>query len=619
MARTTAVLLLLLCHFDISSQTCNECECCDGDNACDTDKKCINGCIAGYWGDKCTYPCQETCKSCVSKVNCTECHPGYYTTQCTFECGKGCANNTCLQSGQCTCKSNNFRKGFCSSCSNNKYGDECNYTCPTNCGACESQIECRWCIKNAFYGSYCQFMCSTGCVKGTCRQVDGSCNAGCKPGFKGHRCDSCVSGKYGPNCDLDCPRNCISCLSNSNCTECKLGFYGETCTDICSSCCHGICLLASGQCMKCKHGFYGDFCNNTKTCKDGLYGINCSKPCINVDYHCQKCLTNESGMYGGCINCNSAYYLTVPFGGSYSVCTACPEDCKNHVCNSTGFCTYGCLLGKWGDTCKSYCKSNCLECNQTDGKCIKCKNRTYSEDCSKLCSSNCSSIDSEQICEFHTGECINGCSSYSKYGAYCEQRCSETCINQTCNWKTGVCSYGCVKNYYGSFCENKCASTCKSVEKQRSCKDSTGLCVFGCDDGFHGNMCESKCGNCVNGTCHQVTAECVYDCIDGYGGLQCTQATKQVQQEGITTGELIGIVFGSVLIGILIGGALTLALVWKKRNTRKRDESNQQTDVDYENNIPVTYEDLKERDERTYSEIVSERQLSPQADEYVNC
>ncbi|XP_053387523.1 uncharacterized protein LOC128551116 [Mercenaria mercenaria] len=131
-------------------------------------------------------------------------------------------------------------------------------------------------------------------------------------------------------------------------------------------------------------------------------------------------------------------------------------------------------------------------------------------------------------------------------------------------------------------------------------------------------MCESKCScTCVNETCHQVTAECLYGCIDGYDGLQCTQATKQIQQDGITTGELIGIVFGSVLIGIVIGGTLTVAfIIWKRR---KRGENNQQKDVNNENNIPVTYEDLKERDERTYSEITANRQSSPPAVEYVNC
>ncbi|XP_045206903.2 multiple epidermal growth factor-like domains protein 10 [Mercenaria mercenaria] len=611
MERTTAVFLLLLCHFGISSQTCKECECCDGD----TDKQCINGCIAGYWGDRCTESCRVNCKTCVSDITCTECHPGYYSAKCAFECGKGCVNNTCLQSGACTCKSNNFKEGICSSCANSKYGDECNYTCPINCGACQSQTECRWCKNNAFYGSVCQFRCSVGCNIGSCYK-DGNCYKGCK----GSKCDSCVSGNHGQNCDLECPGNCISCLSNSKCTECKLGYYGEKCTDLCSPSCYGVCSIASGQCLKCKQGFYGDFCNNTKTCEDGFYGKNCSNVCRNADLLCLKCLTDESGIYGGCIKCARGYHLTVPFGGTQSFCRPCPEKCKDKVCNSTGICTNGCLLGKWGDTCNFDCESNCLECNQSNGKCIKCNNGKYSENCSQLCSTSCRSVDSKQICEFHTGECLNGCSSYRKFGNYCEHYCSETCSNLTCNWKTGLCSNGCVENYYGLFCGNKCASTCKAVEQKRSCNESTGHCVSGCVDGFHGNMCESICSDkCANNTCHQVTAECLYGCIDGYNGLQCTQATTHIQ-ECITTGELIGIVFGSVLFGILIGGALTVVfIIWKRRNTRKGGESNQQTDGNYENNIPVTYEDLKERDERTYSQVASDRHLPPQESEYVNC
>ncbi|XP_053387519.1 multiple epidermal growth factor-like domains protein 11 [Mercenaria mercenaria] len=622
MARTTAVLLLLLCQFEISSQTCNECERCEGDNACDTDKKCINGCIAGYWGDECRKSCPANCKTCVSDLNCTECHPGYFSVQCAFQCGKGCVSNTCLQSGECTCKSSDFSEGYCNTCSSsNKYGDECNYSCPPNCGGCESQTECRWCKYSAFYGSYCQFMCSIGCVKGTCMKDDGTCHSGCKSGFRGNKCDSCVSGKYGPKCDLDCPSHCISCLSNSNCTECKIGYRGKTCTDICAPGCYGICSIYSGQCMECKQGLYGDICNNTKTCEDGKYGINCSNECKNVDQFCLKCFASESGMYGGCLNCASGHYPIVPNGVNYSLCTSCPGECKDNVCNSTGLCSYGCFLGKWGGTCNSDCESNCLECNQSDGKCIKCRTGTYSEDCSILCSTNCSTTDSERICELHTGVCINGCSLNRKYGNFCEHQCNDRCINQTCNWKTGQCLHGCVENYYGSICDNECASTCKSVKKKRSCNDSTGYCISGCENGFHGNMCERKCsGTCVNETCHQVTAECLYGCIEGYDGLQCTQATTRVQQECITTGELIGIVFGSVLIGLLIGGALTVVfIIWKRRNTKPRGESNQQTVDNYDNNIPVTYEDLKERDERTYSQITSNKQLSPQAAEYVNC
>ncbi|XP_053387518.1 uncharacterized protein LOC123544432 [Mercenaria mercenaria] len=408
-----------------------------------------------------------------------------------------------------------------------------------------------------------------GCKSGQC-DTDGNCLGaeGCKSGFTGKKCDLCVAGKHGRNCDLNCPGNCTFCLSNSNCSECNQGFHGDTCIDVCPPGCYGECLIADGQCMKCKQGLYGDFCNETKTCKDGFYGFNCSNKCRKTDEGCQKCLTNEAGMYGDCISCVRGYRLTLPFGATHSLCTECPGECKDKTCNSTEFCTNGCSLGKWGGTCKSNCALNCLECNQSDGKCIKCNNGTYLEDCSKLCSTNCSSTDTDHMCEFHTGKCINGCSSYRQYGNYCEHRCSDTCNNQTCNWKTGYCTNGCVENYHGSFCENKCASTCKSVEKKRLCNDSNGHCISGCENGFHGNMCESKCSdNCVNETCYQVTEECVYGCIDGYDGLQCTQETEVPVSKRNNIAVIVG---SSACAGVaIIIVIVVLAISFIKRRRRK--------------------------------------------------
>jgi hypothetical protein len=111
-----------------------------------SNKNCIHGCIAGYYGEKCTEKCLENCRNCVNGNERTECRPGYYTNKCKLLCGKGCVNNTCsVSSGECSCTSANFVIGRCEVCFGNKYGYECNKNCPSNCGSCIKETECSWC------------------------------------------------------------------------------------------------------------------------------------------------------------------------------------------------------------------------------------------------------------------------------------------------------------------------------------------------------------------------------------------------------------------------------------------------------------------------------------------
>ncbi|XP_053386861.1 scavenger receptor class F member 1-like isoform X2 [Mercenaria mercenaria] len=283
MILSSAVLSLLLCYFDVSSQACNECDCCEGDNACVAEtKSCMNGCIAGFWGDKCINSCPKNCITCTSDIDCTECMSGFWGTQCTSSCGKGCVNNTCLQSGNCDCKSTNFDSGRCRSCIKGKFGVDCDESCPSNCGSCLSKTHCNWC-KNRYYGSICQFECSVGCSTGTCKKNDGTCSS-CKTGFTGNKCDSCITAKHGANCDLDCPRSCFcenECTSTCKSVKgkrscnaydgyciygCLDGFHGEMCDKKCSDkCVNATCLQTTAQCLYgCNEGFSGSQCTQAK-------------------------------------------------------------------------------------------------------------------------------------------------------------------------------------------------------------------------------------------------------------------------------------------------------------------------------------------------------------------
>ncbi|XP_060565263.1 multiple epidermal growth factor-like domains protein 6 [Ruditapes philippinarum] len=629
MTRLVSVILVLVCQIGLSMQACNECACCKGSHNCDTVRNCRDGCIDGYYGDKCTTECLENCKTCVNGYGCTECKPGYYTDKCIIPCGKGCLNNTCkLISGECTCKSSNFIGSKCDACVGLWYGDECNNTCPSNCGSCISDTECTWCVNTAYYGSYCQYRCSPGCDEGKCRKYDGYCSSGCKPGYIGDKCDACSPGTYGNYCELPCPENCYKCVSASNCTVCKTGFYGETCTNTCSSGCYGNCSIADGRCFECRPDFVGEFCD---TCKDGTYGVNCSKLCRDTDLNCQECISDELGIFRNCIKCNSGSYIVSPFDQSFSRCINCSNGCIDNTCSTEGLCESGCVRGKWGDMCNSNCPTSCLECSQTDGSCLDCTRDTFSDDCSQNCNTNCNVTANDRICTRDVGKCLHGCKSITKYGEYCENPCSYTCKNETCDWKTGHCLEGCVINYHGLFCDNLCSTSCLSYTGKRVCDDIKCHCLFGCKKGFSGNKCDKLCSSqCINITCNQVTAECLYGCTDGFKGSKCLEAIL-LYRDGILIGSIVGsILAGGIVVGVI---ALVAFKVWKRRNGNNKETNthgyeNTQVDDEYRTNgtnedthdsdSPVTYEDLKSRDDRLYSELSTSHQLSPPPADYVN-
>ncbi|XP_060558052.1 scavenger receptor class F member 1-like [Ruditapes philippinarum] len=516
MTRLVSVILVFVCQIGLSIQTCNECTCCKGGSQkCDSNRNCYDGCIDGYYGDKCTTECLENCKTCSNDYECTECKPGYYTNKCNLQCGKGCLNNTCsLVLGDCSCKSTDFINfmGRCASCVALKYGDECNNTCPSNCGACTSDTKCSWCKNNVYYGSFCQHRCSVGCDGQRCSKYDGYCSTGCRHGYIGDKCDTCEPGLYGSYCDLSCPENCYACFSASNCTVCKSGFYGETCNNTCSLGCYGNCTIADGRCLECKPDFFGEFC---VACQGGTYGVTCSKLCRDIDLNCQGCISDELGIFENCTKCNIGSYLVSHVGQSYNRCINCSNE---------GLCESGCVRGKWGDMCNFNCQTSCLECSQTDGACLECTRDTFLDDCSKNCSTNCNATASDKICTRDAGKCLHGCKSNTKYGEYCENLCSYTCKNEKCDWKTGHCLEGCIINYHGLFCDNLCSTSCLSYTGKRVCDDIKGHCLFGCKKGFSGSICDKLCSSqCINITCNQVTAECLYGCKDGFKGSKCLE------------------------------------------------------------------------------------------------
>ncbi|XP_062610406.1 delta and Notch-like epidermal growth factor-related receptor [Saccostrea cucullata] len=120
------------------------------------------------------------------------------------------------------------------------------------------------------YGENCALNCNEHCIG--CNRINGICDNGCIPGWKGEFCDE----------------------------ECKRGFYGKDCNLQCGNCHESAqCHLENGSCLNgCSAGYKGLLCN--KVCSFGLYGANCEQEC---SLFCKKSLVchHVSGIcLGGC-------------------------------------------------------------------------------------------------------------------------------------------------------------------------------------------------------------------------------------------------------------------------------------------------------------------------------
>ena len=154
----------------------------------------------------CVKDCPPNCKTCVSQDKCTECQDGFFGEACEFNCSRGCYLGQCNKdSGKCfqdKCKPN-FVGINCTTCTIGWYGASCQLPCPDNCITCSSNTSCSDC-RHGFWGSACQHNCSHGCFNSSCVKDTGVCETGeCRTGFTGEKCDRCVSGKNGHNCDMN--------------------------------------------------------------------------------------------------------------------------------------------------------------------------------------------------------------------------------------------------------------------------------------------------------------------------------------------------------------------------------------------------------------------------------
>lgn len=135
---------------------------------------------------------------------------------------------------------------------------------------------------------------------GTCKNVAGSFQCHCQPGYNGVYCEAyannyCLLPNGQP---ADCGNGiCVNNLTDYDC-NCNAGFYGVNCqnrTDFCAS-------TNCGETGQCRNGYYNAMCE----CNDGCVGLQC------IETDCLKS-TDKSDLFSCMANLVGCDPMDNPF------------------------------------------------------------------------------------------------------------------------------------------------------------------------------------------------------------------------------------------------------------------------------------------------------------------
>ncbi|XP_019635147.1 PREDICTED: sushi, von Willebrand factor type A, EGF and pentraxin domain-containing protein 1-like [Branchiostoma belcheri] len=582
---------------------------CSGGNPCQNGGKCrdLSGglecvCVSGYTGISCEQQSDE-CSSnpCLNGGTCTDELNGY-----TCQCAEGfrgsfcqldqdaCLSSPCQNGGQCW---NLPGPGFMCNCTTGFDGqlcevdiDECLSSPCQNGAQCVDGKDGYKCLcKAGWYGDRCQNN-TDDCTPNPCLN-----NGTCVDSVQGFRCE-CQPGYGGSLCQTDvddCEENtcqngarCIDGMNQYSC-NCTEGWTGTFCDVEVDDCINATCLNGG----ICRDGVNSYTCD----CPNGYTGDNCS---IDID----ECESSPCLYGSNCIDGINGYTCNCSVGYTGDNCSVNIPDCQAQTCSNGGTCidlvtgfTCSCAVGWTGVTCTEqyqYCQTvqckNGGTCTSQNGRHnCSCPDGFYGELC-QFTASSCR----PNPCQ-HGGKCTPGLSgdSYTCQcrgpftGTNCEtgtQSCAGSgtvCRNGgTCvdNGGVGVARCRCTDFYYGKTCHkdiNEC--TAGTVDP---CLNYNGVCQdlpqgyrCSCNPGYVNNgetSCKDACdGYCQRGTCSKSsTQQPVCTCPRGFHGTTCDKRRQ------LTTGEIVGIVLGSLAALALLIVLLCCCIKWlntKGKEARK--------------------------------------------------
>ena len=518
------------------------CYSCDGGTSSDClscesgyflhNKKCLDTCPDGFWGDTVTYTCKPCWSSSVSPYSCVTCN-----AQSSGSCLK-CDSPYFLYPntiGQCllTCPDGfwaNSGSRTCDSCWISTSSSP--YSCKT-CLSSGSSNQCTSCAAGAFLHP----------------NTEGECVAPCPDGFWGdtysNTCQPCWSSTVQPYTCASCmgphSTNCLSCnpdtfLYQGQCiTSCPAGYWGDTSSWECKPCwssttspftCKTCDAGGSSNCLSCNVGAFQypmDYGSCLNACPDGFYADN-------SDWKCKACYSTGVTGKSACSTC---------FGPLATNCKTCstPTTFYSPMDKS---CVITCPDGYYADT-SDYPENQCRKCYQYNppsnlgSTCVTCNGPS---------SNQCLSCNSSQFLDTTTNTCVNICPAgwwgdlTSNTCKPCYQAPLATDFVQSCYMCAGPSSTDCTGCFSGSFLYSANGSCLQSCPTIGFWGDSSSHTCTACYEYTAASPTDNTCVSCYGSnptnclSCNsttfldQTTNTCTFNCPTGYYGDTATNICK---------------------------------------------------------------------------------------------